>query len=293
MTRAKRMIRAMQWLGAEIDRTNLGLIAAGCAFFGVVAIFPAIAAVIALFGLVADPGVVTEQMELLREIMPAEAYTVFSTQVLGLLNTRSDALGWASGLSVLLALWSARAGVAAVIRGLNEIHGRGSRGGLRHAIVAMTLTVSLVGVALAALILVVVAPVVLAFLPLGPAEAFAAEAFRWTLAIAVLLAGLSLLYRFGPNPGGEARPGWFTPGAVAAVAVWLAASVGFSVYLANFGNYNRLYGSIGAVIALMMWFYISAYLVLLGAVVNRLILGQADTSRRGAPSRPPPAAPPP
>lgn len=287
----RRMIRAVQWLGAEIDRTNLGLIAAGCAFFGMVAIFPAIAAVIALFGIVADPGIVGDQMELLRDIMPAEAYSVFASQVMGLLNTRNETLGWASGLSILLALWSARAGVAAVIRGLNEIHGRGNRGGLHHALVALTLTIALVGVALSALILVVVAPVALAFLPLGPVQTFAAEAFRWTLAITVLLAGLSLLYRFGPNSSGEARPGWFTPGAVVAVAVWLAASVGFSIYLANFGNYNRIYGSIGAVIALMMWFYISAYLVLFGAVVNRLAVRLKERRAAMSPLQPGDQAP--
>ncbi|KAA9007953.1 YihY/virulence factor BrkB family protein [Histidinibacterium aquaticum] len=264
----RRLWRIIQDVGAEIERTNLGLISAGCAFFGVVAIFPAMAAIVALFGLIADPSVVTDQLELMREIMPQDAYAIFARQVYSLLATQSDTLGWASVLSLGVALWSARLGVAAIMQGLNEIHGRPSRGGVRHVFVALLLTASLIGVALTALVAVVISPILLAFLPLGPYATVAAEAVRWATALTVLLAGLGILYRFGPNAKGE-RPPWFTPGAWTAVILWLAASVGFSIYLSNFGNYNRIYGSIGAVIALMMWFYISAYLVLMGAVMNK------------------------
>ncbi len=266
----RQALRVLSWLGAEIDRTNLGLIAAGCAFFGMVAIFPAIAAVIALFGLVADPVVVGEQLDLLRDLMPPEAFALFERQTLALLAARSDTLGWASGLSILLALWSARAGVLAIMRGLNNIHDQPNRTGLWQAVVAFALTIGLVGLALSALMLVVVAPVALALLPLGPAAAWTAEALRWTLAVAVLLAGLGLVYRYGPNSPGEMRPGWISPGALAALTLWLAGSLGFNLYLANFGNYNEVYGSIGAVIALLIWLYLSAYIVLLGAVLNHL-----------------------
>lgn len=267
--------RAAQSMMEMIDRKNLGLISAGCAFFGMVAIFPAIAAIIALFGLFADPGIVTEQLALMEEIMPEEAYRIFARQVNALLATQSDTLGWASILSLLFALWSARAGVAAIMRGLNEIYGRPNRGGLRHALVALLLTISLIGVALCSLVMVVIVPIILAFLPLGPLATIAAELARWAVALGVLVVGIAILYRYGPNARGE-RPGWLTPGGGLAVVTWLVASVGFSVYLANFGNYNEVYGSIGAVIALLMWFYISAYLILMGAALNKVLKDRSE-----------------
>jgi len=251
----------------DIDRMNLGLIAAGCAFFGMTSIFPAIAAIVAIFGLLADPNVVLEQMELMREVIPDQAYGLLATQVETVVSTSSDTLGWTTGVSILLALWSARAGVAAIMRGLNEIHGNPLRGGMRRMLVALMLTASLIAVAIVALLAVVVSPILLAFLPLGPYQTMIAEALRWSVALAVVLAGLGILYRFGPNARGE-RPRWFTPGAAVTLAVWLAASVLFSLYLSNFANYNRFYGSIGAVMALLMWFYLTAYLVLMGAVLN-------------------------
>ena len=267
MARIGKWWRVMNRVMEDIDRMNLGLIAAGCAFFGMVSIFPAIAAIIAIFGLLADPVVVIDQLELMRDLMPEAAYTLIADQAEALIEARSDTLGWASGISLMIALWSTRAGVDAIMRGLNEIHGRPKRAGFKRMLVALMLTISLVGVAIVALLAVVVTPIVLAFLPLGPYQVAIAELLRWSVALGVLIVGLGILYRFGPNARG-ARPGWFTPGAGIAVAGWLIASVLFSVYLSNFANYNRFYGSIGAVVALLMWFYITAFLVLMGAVLN-------------------------
>jgi len=108
---------------------------------------------------------------------------------------------------------------------------------------------------------------VLLFLPLGPLTEMALSAARWVIAIAVVMMGLSVIYRFGPNRRGH-RPSWFTPGAAVAVLIWAAGSWGFSYYLANFGQYNEIYGTLGAFIALLMWFYLSAYVVLLGGLLN-------------------------
>lgn len=253
------------WSTAE--RSNLGLIAAGVAFFAMFAIFPAIAALIAVFGLVADPGVVEGQLDMMADFIPQEAFGLFKDQIDRLLSTRTETLGWATIVSISLALWSARAGVAALMRGLNAISGARNRGGLRHYAVALLLTACLIGIAVAALLVVVVAPIILAFLPLGTLTTVALQALRWLMALFILMAALGLLYRFGPNERGH-RTGWVTPGAAMVVVLWIVASVGFSIYLTNFGSYNEVYGSIGAVIALLMWLYISAYLVLMGAVLN-------------------------
>jgi membrane protein len=256
------------------DRANLGLIAAGVAFFGMFAIFPAIAALIAVFGLVADPRIVEDQLVLMREIIPVEAYVLFETQIASLLSTRPDTLGWATALSTFLALWSARAGVAALMQGLNAIGGGRNRGGLRHYAVALLLTICLMGIAVVALLVVVIAPIVLAFLPLPGIAGWVLEVLRWVVALFIVLSALGLLYRFGPNPRGP-RMGWVTPGAFLVVVFWILASVGLSTYLTNFGSYNEVYGSIGAVVAMLLWLYISAYLVLMGAVLNATLAGHA------------------
>ena len=258
-----------------MHQLNLGLIAAGVAFYGMLAIFPGIAAVIALWGVVSDPTIVDSQLELLRGFMPEQAFSILDSQVGRLISTNNSALGWATLVSLSAALWSSRAGVAALIRGLNAIYRVGNRNSFREIVVALMLTMALIGVALVALASVVIVPIILTLLPLGPLTALALSAARWAIALSVVMLGLGLVYRFGPNRRGK-RPRWFSPGAAVAMFIWAAASYGFSYYLANFGKYNEIYGTLGAVIALLMWFYLSAYVVLLGAFLN----AELDRARR-------------
>lgn len=251
----------------DLGEKNAGLISAGVAFYGLFAIFPGIAAFISLFGLFADPSVVEVQLDLMAALMPEGVFKLFETQIDGLLSAGSATLGLTTLVSIGLALWSARTGVAALIRGLNAIFDRPNRSSIRHILVALLLTVCLVGIAIVALLMVVVAPILLAVIPFDTDQALLLEGIRWMLVIAVLFVGLGLLYRYGPNRR-YARLGWVTPGAVVVVIVWLVMSVAFSVYVANFSTYNEVYGSLGAVIALLFWFYLSAYLILVGAALN-------------------------
>ncbi|WP_425093695.1 YihY/virulence factor BrkB family protein [Tropicimonas sp. S265A] len=260
-------VKAGKAVFANIDDWNLGLISAGVAFYGLFALFPALAAVIAIWGLVADPVVVDQQIELMEELMPTEAYGLIDAQIDTLTSTTSSTLGWATALSILAALWSTRAGVSALMRGLNAIYGTPNRKSWRHYVAALSLTAVLVGVALVALAMVVITPIILAFLPLGPFATLALSFARWVIAIGVLMVGLAIVYRYGPNRT-CVRMRWLTPGSIVVLLLWAGASIGFSFYLANFGNYNEVYGSIGAVIALLMWLYISAFLLLLGAGLN-------------------------
>jgi len=256
-------------VAAMADRTHMGLMAAGIAFFGMFAIFPALAALIAVFGLVADPVVVEEQLAYFDDVMPPGADALISDQVHRLVTTQTGTLGWATVLSLLVALWSARAGVASLIQGLNAIHEIPNRGGLLHALVSILLTLSLIAIGLTGLFAVIIAPILIALAPVGAGTAWLLEAVRWVVALSALLMALGILYRFGPN--GRVRHAWVTPGAVLVITLWLAASAMFSAYLARFDSYNEIYGSIGAVVALMMWLYISAFLVLLGAAFNEVI----------------------
>lgn len=253
---------------------HVGLIAAGVAFFGMFGIFPAMAAVIAVFGMLADPVVIAEQMTLMEGIIPPDAYRILAIQVNRLVLAPSQALGWATVVSTALALWSARAGVGALVGGLNAIAGERMRSGIGQVIVALALTLVLVALAIVAMLTVVIVPVVLAFIPLASSTAWLLEGLRWLIALGVLVLGLSLLYRFGPaRIGGRGR--WITVGAVVVVILWVASSVGLSFYLTNFGSYNEVYGSIGAVIGLLLWLYVSAYLILLGAALNLHVHGDA------------------
>ncbi|TMM50600.1 YihY/virulence factor BrkB family protein [Sulfitobacter sabulilitoris] len=252
----------------QIAQNNLALIAAGVAFFSMLSIFPGLAALIAIMSLIADPVVVVAQLEEVRGLMPDDVYKILNKQVVGLVSTSSDTLGWAGAVSVLVAVWSARAGVGAMMNGLNAVYGERNRTSVRHYARALMMTLTLVGVGIVALLAVVVAPVALAFLPLGWVTILLADLLRWTIAIGVIFVGVGVLYRYGPNRKRGARMAWVTPGAVGAVVSWAVLSIAFSFYVANFGNYNEVYGSIGAVIAMLVWLWISSFLVLLGGAFN-------------------------
>jgi membrane protein len=269
------LIRVWRVLYAVWDmagKKHLGLIAAGVAFFGMFGIFPGIAAVIAIFGLLADPLVISEQLALMDEIIPADAYRLLSSQINRLVLAPPEKLGWATLVSIVLALWSCRAGVGGLIGGLNAIAGQRQRNGVLQMLIAFALTIALVSLAIVALTAVVILPIVLAFVPIAASTAWFVEGARWLIALTVLMMGLSLLYRFGPARIGP-RGRWMTVGAFVVVILWVAASFGLSFYLTNFASYNEVYGSIGAVIGLLLWLYVTAYLILLGAALNVHIHG--------------------
>lgn len=243
---------------------HFGLIAAGVAFYAMFAVFPGLTALIAIWSLWADPAAIAPYLTAAEEMLPAEAAQLVQDQVTGLVSAPRGALGWATALSVGVALMSARAGVSALIRAMDFVHGTGSRGLIRGFAVDLGLTLALVFTLLAALATAVAVPVALAWAQIGPAAGAVVSALPWAALTAMVMASLGILYRYGPNT--ERRS--VTPGAVVAALVWAGVSIAFSAYLANFGSYNRIYGGIGAVIALLMWLYLSVWSVLLGAAVN-------------------------
>lgn len=261
------LIAAALRLYRRTEQAELDLISAGVAFFGFLAIFPAIAATIAIWGTVYDPSVIRTQVSLLQPFLPPEAFALVTGQVEGLLAVRGPKLGWATLLSTLLALWSARAGVAALIRGLNAIHHLPNRAGHRHQLRALLLTLVLIGLAISAMLVTVIAPILISALPLAIDDAWWLHRANLALGLALLILAIGIAYRAGPNHG-TTRPPLFTWGLLVAVVLWAAAARGFMLYLANFPSYNQVYGSIGAVVALMFWLYVSAYAVLLGAAVD-------------------------
>ena len=256
-----------------VGERQLMLVSAGIAFYAMLAMFPGVAAMVALWGLLSDPAMMQTQLRLIEELVPEEAYALMGDQVDRMVDDHDGALGLTTLVSLLVTLWSSRLGVGALVQGMNAAHGVPDRGGLWHNVLAIGLTLSLMGVALVALATVVILPIVLAFLPLGGAALIALRAANWLIVLLVVLGALAIVFRYGPNR--KRRTRWLAPGLWLSVAVWATASVAFSYYLSNFGNYSAVYGSLGAVVALLMWLYISAFAVLLGAAMNA-VLDPAD-----------------
>jgi membrane protein len=252
-------------LWSRTDRAELNLIAAGVAFYGFLAIFPALAAVITIWGIAADPVAVKAQMAPLQDFLPAPAFKVLTDQVDSLILAGNRTLGWPLLVSTVLAIWSARAGVAALIRGLNAIHGLPNRAGHWHQMQALAMTLVLIALVLAAMAAAIAGPILIALLPVGPWTAVLLDAANIAVAALLVTLAIGIIYRFGPN---TRRPRLFTRGLFVALVLWGLASRGFVLYITNFAAYNQVYGSIGAIAALLGWFYLSAYAVLLGAAVD-------------------------
>ncbi|MEI4485401.1 YihY/virulence factor BrkB family protein [Frigidibacter sp. MR17.14] len=256
-----------------MDERNLGLVAAGVAFYAMFAIFPALAAVVSVWSwLAADPDVLESYLQVARGFIPDVAFGLIAGQVSALVDASAQSgIGWRTFLSLLIALWSTRAGLASVVQGINAIHGYPNHKLSKQFILPMILTLTVLGMAIAALATVVVLPLLLHVLPLGPIEGRIIGGIPWVITFLLLLITIAMVYRYGPNTRRALRAGWLTPGAGLAALLWAAASMAFSIYLSNFGTYNRIYGSLGAGIALLMWFYLSAYAVLLGAALNHVL----------------------
>lgn len=290
VARLKHGARFLSRAAGAVGERNIGLIAAGIAFFALLAVFPGVAALIAFWGFMSDPAVIESQLELVREFLPDEAFVLLTGQVDRLVSAHDSTLGLATLISMAVTLWSARLGMGALILGLNAAHGVPNRGGVGHTLLALLLTLALIGVAIVAMATVVVLPVLLAFFPLGGWAFWTLRIANWAVVLVVVAGAVALVYRFGPNM--RPRVSWISPGLALAVVLWAAASVGFAEFLSRFGDYGALYGSLGAVIALLMWFYISAYAVLLGAVLNaQLAETTAATVPEPEPAGPQPAAP--
>ncbi len=254
------------WL--RVGDGHFGLIAAGVAFYAMFAVFPGLAAVVAIWSLMSDPQVISGYLEVAERFLPPDAADLIHDQVMQLLNAPAATLGWTTFISLAVALYSARAGVSALVQGLDVVHRAQPRRWLRGWLVDFVLTVALIGALIVALATVVIVPILLSYVSLGTFEASLTRFLPWVAMFLLVLTCLSILYRFGPNVPGGFTSGWITVGVVFAALAWAGVSIGFSTYLSNFNNYNRIYGSIGAVIILMMWLYLSVWAILVGGAIN-------------------------
>jgi len=267
----------------RIGNHRVTSIAAGVAFFVLLAIFPGTGALVSIYGLFADASVLSGHLAAMSQIFPGGAIDVIGEQMARVIGQRDTTLHLTFVTGLLLSLWSANAGMKALFDALNIIHGETeSRGFVRLNLVSLAGTVGLIAFALLAVAALVILPLLLQFVGIGnDGTAMLLRWGRWpVLAIAVALI-LALVYRFGPSCT-HARWRWITPGSALASVVWLAASALFSWYAANFGNFNATYGTLGAAIGFMMWLWISTTIILVGAELDALLDCEDRAAVRGA-----------
>jgi membrane protein len=268
----------------ESSADHVPMLAAGVAFFAFLAVFPALIAAITLYGLIAEPSQVAQQVQDLAGALPRETQPLIADQLNAVVSSSTGTLSIGLVVSLLAALWSASSGIGNLMQAVNLAYDEEeSRGFVKLRGTALLLTIGAVVFVLVALALVAVVPAVLDALRLGTVGTVLAQVVRWAFLIAVVIVGLAVVYRVAPDRDAP-RFRWVSTGAAVATVLWIAGSIGFSLYMNNFGNYNKTYGALAGVVVLMLWLYLTSYIVLLGAEVNAESERQTrrDTTR-GAP----------
>ena len=267
----------------DLRTDHISLSAAGVAFFGFLALIPALAAVVTVYGLVADPQDVQARMEELFTTLPTDARDLLTDQLTRLTESSSSALGLGLVVAVALALWSASSGMAHLLEAINIAYGEEERRGpVARRGIALLMTIG---------VLVVVGVAVAGF---GAAASLGDSntALRWIVRIAtwvvaalLFIGVLAVLYRHGPDRD-EPKWRWASPGAIVALVGWLVITAGFSVYVTNFGSYNETYGSLASIVIMLFWLYLSAFVVMVGAELNSELEHQTARDSTKGPERP-------
>lgn len=270
----------------QLEEDNMAIVAAGCAFYAMLALFPAITALVSIYGLVADPAEVERQVEAMRGVLPQEAVELIATQARQVASGSSGTLGWSAVIALVIALYSASSGVKTLFTALCIAYEeKETRSFVRFNVMALVFTfLAILGV-IAGLVVIIGVPAVLGYLPLGPLSAWAVQIASWLVLLTLVIGGLAMLYRYGPSRA-PARWRWITPGSLVATGLWIAASAAFSWYAANFGSYNQTYGALGGVIILLFWLFISAYVILIGAELNAELELQTERDTTTGPELP-------
>lgn len=254
------------WRRASKD--NLSGLAAAAAFYALLSIFPALTAVVSLYGLVADPNTVERQVTAIQGLLPPEAVKLVATWLKTLVHGPPVRFGIGLVLSVLLAFWSAWSATGMLMVAVNVCYGeREKRNFVWFNLRALTLTLGLALFGIAALLLIAVLPAAIAFLPVPKAWRGVIALVRWPILAGIALLALAIVYRYAPDRA-EPKWQWVSWGAATATALWLLGSIAFTVFVSKVGSYDKTYGSLGAVIILLLWFYLSAYVTLVGAELN-------------------------
>jgi len=252
----------------EVSRNNIFLVAGGVTYAVLLALFPALAALVSIYGLLLDPGQVEAQVQALSNVLPPSSAQMIGQELHNLVSSSQGSLSISAVVSLVFALWSASRGMSGLLSAFNIAYDqKETRGFFRFNLIAIGLTMGALIGGTIIIALVGVLPAALQFVGLGVITKWLLLLLEWPLLIVVVMGGLAALYRYAPDRH-PPRWRWVSPGAIVATVLWLAGSVGFSVYVSHFNSYDKTYGSLGGVVVLLTWLYLSAFVALLGAVIN-------------------------
>jgi membrane protein len=255
-------------LAKRLREHNLTLVAAGVAFYAFLALVPTLIALVSIYGLVADPSDVTRQVKNLGSALPAEVQNFLVYQLTQIVNANSAGVSIVTVVALLLALWSASSGIAALVTGIHIAREREEPKGLiakrRKALVLTLATIIFLSIVL----FVIVAAPPLVSDAFGSAGRIVFEVLRWLFLAAVMVVGIGLLYRFAVEKGARGWLGFVTTGAVVATIGWVVASGLFAAYTANFASYGKTYGALASIVILLLWLWLSSLVLLIGAEVD-------------------------
>jgi membrane protein len=261
-------------LKTNFDENYVSLVAAGVAFYFFLAAFPALAALISLYGLFSNPAFIADHIDLMGQIMPPAVVSIFANQAQIIISPEEKILSFSLLISIFLAIYSAAKGVNALIKGLNIVYQcREKRNYFTLNMTAIALTFIILMYAMAALSLIALMPAILQLTYLPERIIDLLLWIRWPLLFFSSIIGLEIVYYFGPCH--KTMPWrWSSWGSFTAAVLWLLFSSLFSTFVLNFGRYNEIYGSLGAVVVLLLWFWLSALMILIGAEIDALIRKQ-------------------
>ena len=243
------------------------LLAAGVAFYAFLSLFPAMIAAIMTYGLVASPDTVAKQSADVADALPADAASLVTGQMDSLVKTSPDSLGIGLAIALVLAIYGAAGGVGNLVTAINAMFGLAeTRGFIKRKLLALTLTLGAIIFVLLVVALVAVAPAVLDEIDIVPGVRAGVEAGRWLLLLAAVMVSIGLLFRIAPNR--SPRAPLISKGVVVATVLWLLVSLGFSLYVDNFGSYGKTYGTLAGVVILLLWLWVGIYAILLGACIE-------------------------
>ena len=266
--KARSLWTVVNRVSTRVGQDNLMLIAAGIAFYGMFAVFPALGALVSIYGLFGDTHVVQAQVQQLTVLLPRETAMLINESLKALLAKPNASLNSGLLISLALAIYGARAGTSSLMSGLNvALERREQRGFIHFNLLALGLTLGAILFAVVALTAVAIVPIVIALLPLDHTLQSWLAYSRWPILGLFVLLALDVAYRFGPS---QSNPRWhlISVGTLFAGGFWIVASAAFSLYVTRFGSYDSTYGSLGAVIVLLLWFWISALIILIGATID-------------------------
>lgn len=269
---------------SQVSEDRVMAEAAAVTFYSLLALFPALAALISIYGLFADPATISQQIESLSGVIPGGGTQILEEEAKRIAGNSNSTLGISLVIGLAVSLWSANQAMKALVEALNVVYDeRETRSYFRYLAVTMAFTVGGILFIVIALAAVVAVPVVLNFIGLGSISAVLLRYARWPFLLVAVALFLALVYRYGPNRQ-HAKWRWVTWGSAFASIAWLIVSLAFSWYVANFGSYNKTYGSLGAIVGFMTWIWLSATVILTGAELDAEMEHQtAKDTTTGAP----------